>query len=54
MSSSRLLIGLLGFVVSALVTLHAARLFATRLDRLGLRLALSEALMRSGCSCWRW
>jgi cation:H+ antiporter len=45
MPPSRLLLGLLGFLVASLVTLQAARLFATRLDRLGLRLGLSEALI---------
>src|SRR6478672_9110830 len=45
MPPSRLLLGLLGFLVASLVTLQAARLFATRLDRLGVRLGLSEALV---------
>ena len=45
MPASRLLFALLGFAIASLVTLQAARLFATRLDRLGVRLGLSEALV---------
>jgi cation:H+ antiporter len=45
MPPSRLSVALLGFVLASVVTLQAARLFATRLDRLGLRLGLSEALI---------
>ena len=45
MPQTRLLLALVAFALAAAITLVAARLFAERLDRVGARLGLSEALV---------